>query len=147
MKKLFLFFVALTALAWALWPAKSGAQESGYVVIVNSSNATSTLTRDQVSDFLLKKKGKWQSGSAVKPADLDSQSPVRAAMSKAIHGRSVASIKNYWQRQIFSGRDVPPPEMPSDARMVAFVAGSPGGIGYVSSGARLNGVKAVEISE
>ena len=144
MKKLLLICLALTIVVIASWPVTSQAQD-GYVVIVNSANPASSVSRDLVSDFLLKKKGKWEDGTSASPADLDGQSQVRAAMSRAIHGRSVASIKNYWQRQIFSGRNVPPPELQNDAQMIAHVANSRGAIGYVSPGASLDGVKKIAI--
>jgi hypothetical protein len=65
--------------------------------------------------------------------DLDSGSDVRDAFSRVVHRRSVASIKNYWQRQIFSGREVPLEELSSDAEMIQRVARDLGAIGYVAS--------------
>jgi ABC-type phosphate transport system substrate-binding protein len=73
---------------------------------------------------------------------------VRAAFSENVHGRSVASIKNYWQRQIFSGRNVPPPEFSDDSAMVAHVQSDPGAVGYVSPSASLgSGVKRIRVTE
>lgn len=115
-----------------------------YRVIVNASNPTKELTKSEVSSFLLKKKTKWAHGPEAAPADLG-ESPVRDAMSEDIHGRTVASIKNFWQRQIFSGRDVPPPELADDSKMVEFVRGKEGAIGYVSAGSRTDGVKVVTV--
>jgi hypothetical protein len=53
----------------------------------------------------------------------------------------VGAVRSYWQQRIFSGRDVPPPELDSDEAVVAFVARSPGGIGYVSAATKLSGVR------
>ncbi len=145
MKKLLILLTALVIGVVFLWTAK--AQDStAYQVIVHPENQTSTISRSEVSNFLLKKKLRWDSGDTAEPVDLDSKSAVREAFSRDVHGRSVSSIKNYWQRQIFSGREVPPPEVSSDADVVAFVRGHPGGIGYVSRNARLSGVKVVDIS-
>lgn len=119
--------------------------QSNYRVVVHESNPLDEISKDLLSSYLLKKKSRWDHGATVAPADLDSQSPVRAAFSEEVHGRSVASIKNYWQRQIFSGRNVPPPEVSDDSEMIAFVRDSPGGLGYVSGGASVRGVKILRV--
>ncbi len=143
MKKLVVVLVALGVSCLFLW--SSTAQEN-YRIIVNSENPATSASKADISNLLLKKKTRWDGGASADPVDLGGDSPVREAFSRDIHGRSVTSIKNYWQRQIFSGRDVPPPEVASDADVVAFVASRPGGIGYVSANARLRGVKAVTVA-
>lgn len=146
MKKLLVGIAALAiGLGVSLWTVTAQDSEA-YRVVVHQDNPISTVSKAEVSNFLLKKKLRWDSGAVAEPVDLDSKSPVREAFSRDVHGRSVSSIKNYWQRQIFSGREVPPPEVSSDADVIAFVRGHPGGIGYVSPNARLSGVKTVTIS-
>ena len=51
-----------------------------------------------------------------------------------------------WQCLILRGREVPPPEVSSDEEVIAFVKSRPGAIGYVSSAARLDGVKEVSLA-
>jgi ABC-type phosphate transport system substrate-binding protein len=56
-------------------------------------------------------------------------------------------VKSYWQQQIFSGRDVPPPEKQTENDVVAFVRSNPGAIGYVSKGVDIGrGVKALSVA-
>lgn len=139
---LFMALVALLIVGWS--STAQGADD--FVVIVNSNNPISEISKSDLSGYLLKKKSKWDHGVSVEPADLDSGSDVRAAFSEVVHGRTVASIKNYWQRQIFSGRGVPPKEVKSDSEMVSHVSGDPGAIGYVGPGTRLDsGVKRVRV--
>lgn len=145
MKKFWLFLVAFTLLGAPGLPPAAAQDGAGYRIVVNAANPTRELTKTQVSNFLLKKKSKWDHGVDAVPADLDSSSPVRAAMSEEIHNRSVSSIKNFWQRQIFSGRDVPPPELADDARMIDHVRSNPGAIGYVSAAAKVDGVKVITV--
>ena len=109
-------------------------EPAAFKVVVNSANESNVLSRSQISNYLLKKKSRWENGSQVDPVDLVSRSKIRAAMSQLIHERSVASIKNYWQRQIFSGHNTPPPELDSDQAVLDFVGSNPGGIGYVAAG-------------
>ena len=145
MKKLTVCSLLLLALLSAYWP--SAAAQEGYRVVVNIDNPADSITKQQLSHLLLKKRSKWEHGEPADPVDLNSGSPIREAFSKDVHGRSVSSVKNYWQRQIFSGRGVPPPEVESDAAVVSYVASRPGAVGYVSPRASLDGVKVVTIAD
>ena len=126
MKKVIFLFLFCCLIAAGM---RSLARDSGFLVVINAGNEIEAMEKDQISKIFLKKITKWANGSRVEPVDLDSQSPVREAFSRDVHGRSVASIKNYWQRQIFSGRDTPPPELDSDRKVIQFVSSHPGAIG------------------
>ena len=135
------FGIAVLMAQWAL-----AADE--FKVVVNSANPMSALTPPQVSRMLLKQETQWGTGQPVMPVDQLDRSPVRAAFSRTIHGREVTAVKSYWQRMIFSGTSVPPPEKANDDEVLAFVRANPGAIGYVSAAASLgSGVKAVRLQE
>lgn len=141
MKK-FLFCLLVLGIAAAMQWQADAVQTPDFKIIVNSANPKTSIGKSQVSSYLLKKKSRWDgwdAGVGVDPVDLAGQSPVRVAMSEEIHGRSVASIKNYWQRQIFSGRSTPPPELDSESEVVSFVESNRGAIGYVSAATRVSG--------
>ena len=62
-------------------------------------------------------------------------------------GRSVSAVRAYWQQQIFSGRNVPPVERPSDAEVLTFVKEHPNAIGYVSASTpAIDGTKTLPVS-
>lgn len=142
-KKLILLFL-MAVLMWSTH-TNTEAVTSDFLVIVNPQNPTSTVSKSKVSQILLKKTSRWDDDTPAAPVDLDSRSPIRETFSRDVHGRSVASIKSYWQRQIFSGKSVPPPEVSTDADVVQFVANNPGAIGYVSAEAKTSGVKVVTL--
>jgi hypothetical protein len=54
-------------------------------------------------------------------------------------------VRSYWQQRIFSGRDVPPPELDSDDAVIGFVSKYAGAVGYVSGAAKLVGVRELGI--
>ncbi len=151
MKNLFLLSLvaaaALVAASAMYGQSSTPPTPTGFKVVVHPSNPFGSLSRSQISNFLLKKKSRWKNGWQVDPVDLDSRSSVRAEMSQFIHERSVASIKNYWQRQIFSGHNTPPPELDTDQAVVDFVKSNRGGIGYVSVDFATSGVKVITISD
>jgi ABC-type phosphate transport system substrate-binding protein len=146
MKKLIASLGILMALGIALWVS---AQSSSFKVVVHPDNPATSMSAKDVSRYLLKKVTRWNEGGfseAVSPIDLDSKSPIREAFSKEVHGRSAASIESFWNRQIFSGENVPPPEAASDADVVAHVRSTRGAIGYVSADANASGVKVVALA-
>lgn len=138
-------FALLAAIPlWALAScrvAAARASEPEFRLIVHPSNPAAALERSFVTDAFLKKVTRWGDGESIRPVDLRPDSPVRRRFSEAVLKRSVGAVRSYWQQRIFSGRDVPPPELDSDDAVVAYVARTPGGMGYVSGAAKLTGVK------
>jgi ABC-type phosphate transport system substrate-binding protein len=116
-----------------------------FVVIVNAKNPASALSRTFLRDAFLKKTTRWPNDNVIHPVDLSPKSAVRDKFSNSAIGRSVNAVRAYWQQRIFSGVDVPPPEVESDDRVVSFVLSQEGAIGYVSGTADLRGAKQVRI--
>ncbi len=146
MKKLTFFLCALSLLLLVRW--RSPAQEAPvYQVIVHPGNPVTSLSKSDVSKYLLRKIPRWDHGELVQPVDLNAKSALRKVFSKDVHGRSAGSVKSYWQRQIFSGGKVPPPELNSEDEVVTFIKDKPGAIGYVSTDSPVDGVKVVTVTE
>ena len=120
-------------------------QAQDFKVIVNSANATASLSASDASKIFLKESTKFPGGSSATPVDQGKASPIRAAFSKAVIGRSVGAVETYWQQQIFSGKEVPPATRSSDDDIVAFVKANPSAIGYVSASVSTVGVKVVDV--
>lgn len=122
-------------------------QDAGaYRVIVNAANPTTKIARVEAGRIFLKQSSRWADGKAAVPVDQSTVSQVRIAFSKGVLGQSVDAIQQYWNRQIYSGRGVPPLVKSNDDEVVAFVQGNTGGVGYVSASAKLtSGVKEITI--
>jgi ABC-type phosphate transport system substrate-binding protein len=119
-----------------------------YQVIVNAANPATELVRAEVSRWFLKQATKWPDGKVVVPLDQSSRSEVRAAFCAGIHRQSTQAIETYWQKQIFSGRTLPPFVKVGDAEVMAYVSGNLAAIAYVTGNATLTaGVKAIKIKE
>ena len=104
-----------------------------FQVIVNPQNEIRSLDRKFVTAVFLKKITHWPENGLIQPIDQNSDSPVRYDFSEEIMGRSVLGVKNYWQQMIFSGRNIPPPEVNTDEAVVQFIMKNSNAIGYVSS--------------
>jgi ABC-type phosphate transport system substrate-binding protein len=140
----FLTFAMIAALLVALWPGRALAD---WKVIVHPSNPVSSISKPRFARFLLKSSTSWDNGNKVLPVDQKVTSGTRDAVSRAVHGKSARVIKNWWNQQIFAGKGVPPPELGTDAKVVAFVLGNPGAIGYVDSAAPTGDAKVIPVTD
>lgn len=95
--------------------------QTGYVVVVNDSNPISSISNTAVTELFLKKITKWDSGLKVQSVDQAPSRSVRESFTRAVHGKSVNSVRAYWQTMIFSGKSTPPPELDSDSQILEYV--------------------------
>lgn len=116
-----------------------------FVIIAHPETAANQVTREFVTQAFLKRITRWPEGSTIRPVDLHATARVRSAFSSALLKRSVTAMRSYWQQRIFSGRELPPPELDSDDAVVRYVSANPGAIGYVSAGTKLHGVKVLAL--
>lgn len=134
------FVLAFLTLAGAV----SAADE--FQVIVNGASPVAEMDRAEVARFFLRQSLKWSDGQPVLPVDQSSRSAVRDAFSKGVLKQPLPAVDTYWQRQIASGRALPPPVKTSDAEVLAYVAATPGAIGYVVGSLNLTpGVKLLRL--
>jgi ABC-type phosphate transport system substrate-binding protein len=140
----------IVALALAFAAAFSGppAQAQGtlgFRMIVNVSNGAIRLDRQFIEDAFLRKIKTWPDGENIRPIDQSMSSPLRERFSDQVLRRPLAALRAYWQQRIFSGRDLPPPAVASDADVIRYVMKNRGAIGYVSENASLVGVKSLPL--
>ncbi len=105
--------------------------EARFRVIVNPQVKGNQIPRAALSSLFLRPVARWGDGSAARPVDQSLRSPLRVAFSNDVHQQGLMEIQVYWQREIAKGH-VPPPVKSSDEEVVAYVASTPGAIGYVS---------------
>jgi ABC-type phosphate transport system substrate-binding protein len=119
--------------------------DPAYRVIANAANPVTSVERRFLADVFLKKTTRWPSGGAARPVDQTAESPIRRRFCEEAIGRPLDAVRNYWQQQVFSGRDVPPPELDGDEEVLRYVQKYPGAIGYVSAAADVRGVRVLGV--
>jgi hypothetical protein len=137
-----------SATVWVFLAPSAGASASApplYRLVVNLDNPVTTLDRRFVEEAFLKKTRTWSDGQAIRPIDLKANSVLRERFSLEVLRRPVVAVLAYWQQNIFSGRDVPPPAVETDADVIHHVGRFRGGLGYVSAAAALAGAKVVNL--
>ena len=116
----------------AMFLAASSFADS-YQLIANAKVPADSVERRFVMDTFFKKVTHWPEDGIIQPVDQRPDSLVRRKFSEDVLGRSVMGVKSYWQQLIFSGADVPPPELGNDEEVIRYVSKTPGAVGYVSS--------------
>jgi len=133
MKYLILSLLAFGALA-------GGVSAADYQMIASPDVAVASVSKEDAKNILLGNKIKWDSGVVIKLAILSGGAAHDKVISE-ITARTSDQFDKYWKKQVFTGKGVMPEVMADDAAMVAFVAKNPGSFGYVSAGAKTDGVK------
>lgn len=116
------------------------------VLIVNSDNPISKITKEQVSDFFLKKDRQWADGSPVRFIDRQDNCREREVFLKQILRKTGREVDMHWIGQKLYSGNFAPQQVNSEIMAASLVARFKGAISYVSpSFAGAKGVKKVEI--
>ena len=114
------------------------------VMIINPGNETQSLTPKDLQKIYLNKKTRWRSGNHIVSVTLKSGA-VHGEFVRQYLRKDVRQFSTFWKRLLFTGKGVPPTSFTKEEEVVAFVAKTPGAIGYVSRKANLKGVVVVPI--
>lgn len=114
------------------------------LVIVNTAATDTGVSKDVLKALYNGRKRSLPSGARVEILDLDG----------AVHDRFVtdmldsspAQYTTYWQRLVFTGQGKLPRVFASEKDLVAYVAATPGAIGYIDAATAHDGVKVLTIT-
>jgi ABC-type phosphate transport system substrate-binding protein len=119
-----------------------GAPAAAMVVAHKDFPATG-LTRVDLKNMFLGKKTKLD-GKSVVIATLRA-GPTHTTFLKTWVAKTPSQFKNYWRKQVFTGKSRAPRAFKSEKDLLAFVRKTPGAIGYVSAGTRTDGARVLTI--
>jgi len=123
-------------------------RDLSFRVVVNKANPVSSLTRAELSAIFMRRLRSWPDGTEIRPVDHRADARVRERFSRAVHGKSVAYVIRYWQRLIFAGRAIPPPQVQSSAAAMEVVSANRGAICYVDAATPIAGdLKVIEVTK
>lgn len=123
-------------------PAVSSAQ---WKVIVHPANKLRTMSREELERIYRKRIPFWSDHNAILPVNLPGSDPLRRAFSTEILRSDEDELVTYWNRQYFQGV-APPVVLQSSGAVRAYVAATPGAIGYVSLDSVDSSVAVVEVT-
>lgn len=138
MKRLFLLFALVVGLV-----AAARAQDA--VFIANPQGADAALSADALKSILLGNKTKWDGGGVIKLVVLGS-GPLHEKVVQDHAQRNADQFDKYWKKLVFTGKGVLPEQAADEAAVIAYVAKTPGSLGYVSASAVTPAVKIVPVN-
>lgn len=138
-------FAVAAGIVLVAWSAHAMAARPSFLVICHPDSITTTVERSFLRDVFLKKVSSWPTGQRVYPIDLAPNSPTRRLFSETVLNRPVEAVRSYWQQHIFSGRDLPPPEVDSESEVIRYVHEHAGAVGYLSADSSAAGVKVLTV--
>ncbi len=109
-------------------------------VVANNGISVDSITAGEAKKIWLGK-SKSLGGTKLKTADLPVGNVSRDHFYSTVVKKSGKKLKAYWAKIVFSGKGTPPKLLESDADVIAWVAKTPGGLGYVNSDATSDSVK------
>ncbi len=117
---------------WCLLTLTPALCRADLYIVVNKVNSQNSVTVDQVERIFLLKTKRFENGDSADPVNQPEGSRARNRFNTQLLRRNEQQLKYYWSRKMFSGSDKPPQALATDADVEAFVAGKPGGIGYLT---------------
>jgi len=115
-----------------------------YQIIAHPGVDASSLTKADDKNLLLGNKARWDNGVIVRLAVL-SGGKAHDDVITELTSRTPDQFDKYWKKQVFTGKGVMPESAADDAAMLAYVAKTPGSLGYISSQTEASGVKILPI--
>jgi ABC-type phosphate transport system substrate-binding protein len=101
-------------------------------VVVHPSNSA-TMSADDVQRLFLGKLKSFPGGGDANPVNLKEGQSTREQFNQGVLGKSESQLKAYWSQLVFTGKGTPPKELDNDDAIKAYVASTPGGIGYIDA--------------
>lgn len=109
----------------------TGAAAAEVVVVVSSRNPVTALEKNRVVDIFLGRASRFPNGERAVPIDQAEGSAAREEFYARFADRSPAQIKAHWSKVIFTGRGLPPKEVPNSIEVKKEVAQNPNALGYM----------------
>jgi ABC-type phosphate transport system substrate-binding protein len=127
-----------------LLPAFFTARAQKTVIIANRSSHAQQMTQDEVRDIFTGSVTRFKNGTEAVPVVLRSGQEQDFFLREFI-GKLDSSFRNGWRSLVFSGQGTMLKIVDDDAAMLAYVANTPGAIGYVSKAAVRDNVITVTV--
>lgn len=113
-------------------------------VIANPSVRAESISSIELKRVFLLQSRTLKNGSNITPV-LQRSGPAHEAFLQQYLDRSSDEIRIYYQGLVFTGKGSFPRQFNSDAEVVAYIARTPGAIGYVSGAASTQGVDVLSV--
>jgi len=115
------------------------------VIITNKSVSTDTLKKEDIKNIFIGKMTRWDDNKKIKFVTLQ-RSRVHKGFLKKFVKRTPEQYSRHWKKQIFTGKGNKPRSFKTQERLINYVAGTKGAIGYISPEVITDNVKLLKVN-
>ncbi len=137
----FVFITILVLMTQAVMVPKVWAD---ILIIVNPGNIDQTLSATELQRIYLGKTTHWSDDSPIKAVMLK-KGTIHEVFLEDFIGRTHHRFVSYWRQMVFTGKGIPPRSFATEAELAAFVAATPGAVGYIANDTLVSDVQIMEI--
>lgn len=124
----------ITFVASLFFLVMAGQVFADVAVVANNGISADSITTGEAKKIWLGK-SKSLGGTKLKVVDLPQGNVSRNHFYATVVKKNGKKLKAYWAKIVFSGKGTPPKILETDADVIAWVAKTPGALGYVDSSA------------
>lgn len=128
MRRALLLYLPLLGVFQPMWVSAT----EQIAVIVSLAHPEEAVSRAELNRIYERRRRFWSNGTRIVPINLSAEHPVRMQFSRLVFDKSPEDMQDYWNARYFQGVS-PPYALASEDAVLAFVASTPGSIGYVSA--------------
>lgn len=134
----------LTTVLIFLFLLASGPSLAGVLIIANPDVREGSMEENEIERIYLGKMTRWSDDSLIVPVMLK-KGEIHEEFLDQYLDRTSHRFVSYWRQMVFTGKGIPPKSFTSEAELVAFVAATPGAVGYVSDSGAAPGIQILSI--
>jgi ABC-type phosphate transport system substrate-binding protein len=143
-------FLTWTAAVLLLLSGNSFGQEdtakTAISIIANPSVSVTAIDKDTLKKIFTGQLVVWGDGRPIKTALL-AEGEAHTRFVGGFLGKTPSQFQTYWRKMVFTGQGVQPPTFDSEQKMIDYVAGTEGAIGYISSSTGAANTKTLPVPE
>lgn len=113
------------------------------VIVCNKDVPVNSLTKDEVKSIFLGEKVKWDDSHKITFVLLMTETHDRF-LEKYI-GTNASQYLQYWKKMIFTGKAGSPKSFKEPDKLIEYIAGAEGAVGYIPSEAYNDKVKTISV--
>ncbi|MEW6079823.1 MAG: hypothetical protein AB1724_18595 [Thermodesulfobacteriota bacterium] len=142
-------FLAWTATVLLLLSGSGFSQENiptGISVIANPSVTVTAIDKNTLKKLFTGQQVTWGDGRPVKSALL-TEGETHDRFVGGYLDKTPSQFQTYWRKMVFTGQGIQPPAFDNEQKLIEYVAGTEGAIGYISSSTTAAGTKTLQVTD
>lgn len=105
---------------------------SKVLIITNPDTRITSLKKKEIRDIFLGRKKSWEKNGKITLAILKDRKAHEQFLKKFV-SKTPFQFRNYWREKVFLGEGESPRSFETEKKLINFVAGTKGAIGYIYS--------------